>query len=146
VWLVHRDVKPENVFLLHDEFGGVQVKLVDFGIVKVNRGGATQLTAVGSTVGTPYYMSPEQAQGVELDERSDLYSLGVIFYEMLVGSRPYLGATAIEVLRQHVDESVPLLPRELSHHQAVIDGLMAKAPEDRYGSAQDLLRALALAA
>ena len=139
--ILHRDLKPPNIMLRENG----QIVLIDFGLAKdlVNR---THSTAAGVLRGSPYYMSPEQAQGVELDERSDLYSLGVIFYEMLVGSRPYLGATAIEVLRQHVDESVPLLSPELSHHQAVIDGLMAKAPEDRYPSAQDLLRALALAA
>jgi DNA-binding response OmpR family regulator/predicted Ser/Thr protein kinase len=139
--ILHRDLKPANIMLRENG----QVVLIDFGLAKdlVNR---THSTADGVLRGSPYYMSPEQAQGVELDERSDLYSLGVIFYEMLLGTKPYLGATAIEVLRQHVDEEVPVLPRELSHHQAVIDGLMAKAPEDRYSSAQDLLRALALAA
>jgi serine/threonine protein kinase len=139
--ILHRDLKPPNIMLRENG----QVVLIDFGLAKdlVNR---THSTADGVLRGSPYYMSPEQAQGVELDERSDLYSLGVIFYEMLVGSKPYMGATAIEVLRQHVDEPVPVLPPELCQHQAVIDGLMAKAPEDRYASAQDLLRALAIAA
>jgi DNA-binding NarL/FixJ family response regulator len=139
--ILHRDLKPPNVMLRENG----QVVLIDFGLAKdlVNR---THSTAAGVLRGSPYYMSPEQAQGAELDERSDLYSLGVIFYEMLVGQKPYVGATAVDVLRQHVDDPVPILPPELCAHQALIDGLMAKAPEDRYASSDDLLRALALAA
>jgi serine/threonine-protein kinase PpkA len=84
-------------------------------------------------------MSPEQAQGEELDGRSDLYSLGVIFFEMLTGTKPYLGATAIEVLQQHVTAAVPELPAALSHHQVLLESLMAKPRDDRFATADDLL-------
>jgi serine/threonine-protein kinase PpkA len=88
-------------------------------------------------------MSPEQAQGLELDERSDLYSLGVMFFEMLTGSKPYLGTTAVEVLQQHVTAAVPTLPDDLQQHQPLLDRLMAKARDERIATANDLLACLA---
>ncbi|MEO6185921.1 MAG: protein kinase, partial [Steroidobacteraceae bacterium] len=91
--IVHRDLKPPNIMLRED--GGIV--LIDFGISK-NVDERTRSTAAGVLRGSPYYMSPEQAQGIALDQRSDLYSLGVIFHEMLLGAKPYVGATAIEVL------------------------------------------------
>ena len=139
--IVHRDLKPANIMLRENG----QVVLIDFGLAK-NLGHHTHSTAVGVLRGSPYYMSPEQAQGADLDERSDLYSLGVIYYEMLTGERPFLGATALDVLHQHVESPIPELPPELSRHQAVIDGLLSKFADDRYGSADDLLGALAAAA
>jgi serine/threonine-protein kinase PpkA len=87
-------------------------------------------------------MSPEQAQGAALDHRSDLYSLGVIFHEMLTGSKPYVGASAIEVLQQHVTAPVPELPDELADYQSVLDRLMAKTREERFDDAAELLSAL----
>jgi eukaryotic-like serine/threonine-protein kinase len=139
--IIHRDLKPPNIMLREDG----QIVLIDFGLAK-NIGSTTQNTAAGVLRGSPYYMSPEQAQGAELDLRSDLYSLGVIFYEMLVGKKPYLGATAVEVLQQHVSAPVPSLPPELAQHQALLDGLMNKLREDRVASANDLLEGLARAA
>ena len=139
--IVHRDLKPANIMLRENG----QVVLIDFGLAK-NLSHHTHSTAVGVLRGSPYYMSPEQAQGADLDERSDLYSLGVIYFEMLTGERPYLGVTALEVLRQHVESPVPALQAELSRHQVVIDSLLAKFADDRYGSAEALLGALALAA
>lgn len=132
--VLHRDLKPPNIMLREDG----QIVLIDFGLAKalVN---ATHSTAAGVLRGSPYYMSPEQAQGSELDGRSDLYSLGVIFHELLTGSKPYLGATAIEVLQQHVTAPLPQLPPELARHQALLDGLMAKSREDRFASAEALL-------
>ena len=89
--------------------------------------------------GSPYYMSPEQAQGLELDARSDLYSLGVIFFELLTGAKPYVGNSAIEVLQQHVNSAVPELPAQLARHQPLLEGLLAKDRDDRFPSARELL-------
>ncbi len=139
--IVHRDLKPPNIMLRDDG----QIVLIDFGISKhIDHG--TRSTAAGVLRGSPYYMSPEQAQGLELDSRSDLYSLGVLFYEMLTGSKPYLGATAVEVLQQHVAAPVPVLPPELAQHQPLLEGMLAKQREDRFPSADALLANLAQAA
>jgi serine/threonine-protein kinase PpkA len=139
--ILHRDLKPPNIMLREDG----QIVLIDFGLAK-NVAAGTRSTAAGVLRGSPYYMSPEQAQGIELDLRSDLYSLGVIYYEMLVGQKPYLGATAVEVLQQHVSAAVPTLPEELARHQSLLDGLMAKSRDERIASADDLLACLAQAA
>ena len=132
--VLHRDLKPPNIMLREDG----QVVLIDFGLAK-SMIDITRSTAAGVLRGSPYYMSPEQAQGTELDGRSDLYSLGVIFHEMLTGSKPYLGATAIEVLQQHVSAPLPQLPAELARHQPLLDGLLAKSRDDRFATADALL-------
>jgi ActR/RegA family two-component response regulator len=139
--ILHRDLKPPNIMLR--ESG--QVVLIDFGLAK-DLGGATRSTAAGILRGSPYYMSPEQAQGADLDVRSDLYSLGVILYEMLTAAKPYTGTSAVEVLQQHVTAPVPRLPAALAHHQHLLDGLMAKAREERFASTDEVLAALAQAA
>jgi eukaryotic-like serine/threonine-protein kinase len=139
--IVHRDLKPPNIMLREDG----QVVLIDFGISR-NLEHGTRSTAAGVLRGSPYYMSPEQAQGLELDARSDLYSLGVIFHEMLTGAKPYLGSTAIEVLQLHVSGAMPELPPELADHQLLLDGMMAKTPAERFASADDLLAILGQAA
>jgi DNA-binding response OmpR family regulator len=135
--VLHRDLKPPNIMLRDDG----QVVLIDFGLAKAIVD-ATSSTAAGVLRGSPYYMSPEQAQGEVLDGRSDLYSLGVIFHEMLTGSKPYLGATAVEVLQQHVNAPLPQLPEHLNHHQILLEGLMAKSREDRFAAADALLAQL----
>ena len=135
--VLHRDLKPPNIMLREDG----QVVLIDFGLAK-SMIDVTRSTAAGVLRGSPYYMSPEQAQGTELDARSDLYSLGVIFHEMLTGSKPYLGATAIEVLQQHVSAPLPQLPPEIARHQPLLDGLMAKSRDDRFPTADALLEFL----
>ncbi|MDX1606680.1 MAG: serine/threonine-protein kinase, partial [Candidatus Competibacterales bacterium] len=134
---VHRDVKPANIMFRED---GTPV-LTDFGIAKA-LADSTQMTQAGWTVGTPSYMSPEQALGKPVDGRCDLYSLGVVFFEMLTGSKPYQGSDSFAVALMHVNDAIPRLPPELQRFQPIIDKLMAKQPEDRYPDADALIEAL----
>ena len=134
---IHRDLKPANI-LFRDAETAV---LSDFGIAK-NLEDKTQLTAAGWRIGTPNYMSPEQAMGKPVDARSDLYSLGILFYEMLTGTRPYKGADAFETALLHVKAPVPILPEPLKHFQPVLDRLLAKDPSTRFASAEELIQTL----
>lgn len=135
---VHRDIKPENILLRRDSFSAV---LMDFGIA---RAAETDLsvTQTGMALGTPHYMSPEQAKGHTVDHRSDLYSLGVVFYYLLVGTVPYHADSAVAIGIKHITEPVPILPQHLRGLQPIIDSLMAKAPEDRYQNAAELITEL----
>ena len=133
----HRDVKPENI--LFGEDGTPQ--LTDFGIARA-MSEATRMTATGMSIGSPHYMSPEQAQGVAVDGRSDLYSLGVVLYEMLTGQLPFDGPDTFAVGLSHIQDPVPALPPRLSDWQPVLDRLLAKSPQDRYRSAGDLVEVL----
>ncbi len=134
---IHRDVKPDNI-LFRDDGSAV---LTDFGIARTMTGN-TQMTQLGMVVGTPKYMSPEQARGEELDTRSDLYSLGIVFYEMLLGHVPFDGKDSIAIGIKHVKEPVPRLPKQLSALQPLIDRLLAKTPEQRYTTGRQLITEL----
>ncbi len=136
--IYHRDLKPPNVMLRDND----DVVLIDFGLARTLNGDQ-QSTRKGVLRGSPYYMSPEQALGDELDARTDLYSLGIIFYEMLTGRKPYTGTSAIEVLQQHVNAPLPRLPKPLEHLQPLLDGLLAKSPDDRFASATQAVEAVA---
>jgi serine/threonine protein kinase len=94
---------------------------------------------VGQVLGSPYYISPEQAQGQRVDVRTDLYSLGVMFYEMLTGQRPYNGRSAVAIMSQHTSSPVPALPESTAMQQPLLDRLMAKQQSARYNSADELL-------
>lgn len=135
--IIHRDLKPPNVMLRDDG----SVVLIDFGLARSLLAGDGS-TRTGVLRGSPYYMSPEQAQGEPLDARTDLYSLGVILYEMLAGRKPYLGASAIDVLQQHVMAPVPELPVHHLVYQPLLERLMSKSREQRIASCDELLRAL----
>jgi len=124
--LLHRDLKPPNVMLRETD----EIVLIDFGLA-CETDGAGRSTLTGVLRGSPYYMSPEQAIGEELTPKADLYSLGIILYEMLTGSRPFSGASAIEVLEQHVNARPAPLPAPLRHLQRLLDLLLAKSPDER---------------
>lgn len=134
VGILHRDLKPTNVLFREDG----SLALIDFGLAKQAHLRA-ELTGTGEIFGTPYYMSPEQGHGEPLDERSDIYSLGIIFYEMLTGQKPYEGGTAMAVILKHAREPLPRLPEQLAAYQPAIDKMLAKRPGHRFQSVQELL-------
>jgi len=132
--IVHRDVKPANILFRSD---GTPL-LGDFGIAKdftVDK----ELTSTGTILGSPFYMSPEQAEGLPVDGRTDLYSLGVIFYEMLTGQKPYEGDSAIKVIMKHIQSPVPQLPPELEQFQPLLNKLMAKNRDQRIADAGQMV-------
>jgi hypothetical protein len=135
--LLHRDLKPPNVMLREND----DVALIDFGLARA-LDGSTPSTRTGVLRGSPYYMSPEQAQGEVLDVRSDFYSLGIMFYEMLTGRKPYTGATAMEVLQQHVNTPLPPLPHSLSRYDDFLHKLVAKNRAERFAQAEEIIAAI----
>ncbi len=137
VGVLHRDLKPANVMLRPDD----SVSLIDFGLAKANEDDIS-LTGTREIFGTPYYMSPEQGHAEIIDARSDLYSLGVVFYEMLIGRKPYNGATAMEVIYKHKRAELPEIAAQFALYEGVLRRLLAKAPADRYQSAGELLAAI----
>jgi DNA-binding NarL/FixJ family response regulator len=136
--LLHRDLKPPNVMLRDND----EVALIDFGLARA-LDGSTPSTRTGVLRGSPYYMSPEQAQGDQLDARSDFYSLGIMFYEMLTGRKPYTGATAMEVLQQHVNSPLPPLPHSLTRYETLLHKLAAKNRNERFAKAEEIIAAIA---
>ncbi len=135
VGVLHRDLKPGNIMVRADG----TLALIDFGLAKHVRMDAPEITATGEIFGTPYYMSPEQGHGGDLDQRSDLYSLGVIFYEMLMRRKPYIAQTPMAVIYLHANAPIPLLPEALRKYQPLLNTLLAKDPAHRPGSASALL-------
>ncbi len=147
--VIHRDVKPHNCFISARESNPEFVKVIDFGIAKLRDGSEEQLTRTGAIMGTAEYMSPEQGQGLELDGRSDLYSVGVILYRMLTGRVPFRGGNPMAILYQHIHgQLVP--PSEAcpeAQLPAQVDALVAKAlakePADRFATAAEFAAAVA---
>jgi serine/threonine protein kinase len=149
--IVHRDLKPDNIFLVPDPElpTGERCKVLDFGIAKLDTGDLTSVrnTRTGTCIGTPLYMSPEQARGLaDLDHRSDLYSLGCMLHEMVTGEPPFMADGAAEILALHLyGEIVPIVERvpEISPaFAAVIEALLAKRPDDRLQTATEVVDAL----
>jgi tRNA A-37 threonylcarbamoyl transferase component Bud32 len=138
--VIHRDIKPGNVLLPAPDWP----LLADFGIARFR--GETQLTLAGQAIGTPDYMSPEQASGQAVDARSDVYSAGAMLYEMLTGRPPFGGDSALAVVMQHMSQppaSLRLLNPALPHHiEAPVLRALAKNPDERFGSAREMARAL----
>jgi serine/threonine protein kinase len=132
--LIHRDVKPANVLFSEE---GTPV-LSDFGIVKATKKETTQMTALGMAIGTPSYMSPEQASALELTPRTDQYSLGVMLFEMLTGRVPFEADTAAVVVGMHIHADIPELPAAVKHFQPIVDRMMAKAPDQRFDTMDEL--------
>jgi serine/threonine-protein kinase PpkA len=135
--IVHRDLKPENI-LMRDDTTPV---LTDFGAARI-KDRNTIFSKDGATVGTPVYMSPEQVTGQELDGRSDIYAIGILFFELLTGSRPFRGGSFTEIASQHLYAPIPKLPDELGPMQHIIDALLAKSAEQRYSTTQGFIDAL----
>ncbi len=146
--ILHRDIKPSNIMFERTE-SGLEIKVLDFGIAKVldlTASESASLTKTGEIFGSPLYMSPEQALGKKLDERSDIYSLGIVMYEILSGSPPFAGLNVIDTISNQISRQVPALstvdksiPPEID---AVVSKALAKSPEDRFQSMSDFKRAL----
>ncbi|HEY9075577.1 MAG TPA: serine/threonine-protein kinase [Anaerolineaceae bacterium] len=141
--IIHRDVKPGNILLTEEG----EPTLSDFGIAKIleNEDGAT-LTGTGVGIGTPEYMSPEQGLGRQVDFRTDIYALGVIFYELVTGRKPYTGNTPMEIVVKHLNEPLPnlrqFIPDLPDTVEEVIQKALAKQPQDRFPSMEAMAKAL----
>jgi serine/threonine protein kinase len=134
VGVLHRDLKPGNIMLRADG----SVALIDFGLARRMRL-QMELTDEGEIFGTPYYMSPEQGHGGAVDIRSDIYSLGVIFYEMLTGKKPFRADTAMGIIFQHARAPIPLLTPRFAKYQSVLNLMLAKKPDDRLQTADEIV-------
>jgi eukaryotic-like serine/threonine-protein kinase len=134
VGVLHRDVKPGNVLLRGDG----SLAFIDFGLAR-QLGLESDISGNGAIFGTPHYMSPEQGHGLELDGRSDLYSLGIVLHEMLTGEKPFRAETPLAVIYMHANEPVPRLPPALAHLQPLHDALLAKRASDRPASASEIV-------
>jgi serine/threonine-protein kinase PpkA len=128
----HMDLKPENIFFRDNE-----LVLIDFNI-STRFGHVARNRVTRDVLGSPFYMSPEQGQGLAIDGRSDLYSAGVIFYEMLTGSQPYTAESAAQTIFKHLQDEIPLLPKRVRALQPIVDALMAKDRDERIATAAEL--------
>lgn len=136
--VVHRDIKPANI-MFKDENTPL---ITDFGIAKQITATDNDLTSTGLFLGSPNYVSPEQADGIEIDGRADIYSLGCLFYEMLTGNKPYISATIFDVVIQHKQAPVPVFEKDLAEFQPLLDKMMAKNRDDRFNDAAEMVKAI----
>ncbi len=135
--IIHRDIKPQNIMVLEDG----KIKVMDFGIAKLPN--AETVTVTDKAVGTVYYMSPEQASGKTIDQRSDIYSLGAMLYELSTGEMPFKGDTPVAILMKHINET-PVPPRAINPHipvglEQIILCAMSKKPQDRFDNVEEML-------
>jgi serine/threonine protein kinase len=135
--ILHRDLKPGNVMLRTDG----QIALIDFGLAK-HEALDYDITDTGMIFGTPHYMSPEQGHGQDLDARSDLYSLGIMLFEMLTSRKPYMAENPMAVIYMHRNAPTPPLPEPLADLQPLLDLMLAKHPNERFSSADEAMRAI----
>ncbi|WAS93327.1 serine/threonine-protein kinase [Nannocystis punicea] len=142
--VIHRDLKPQNVFLTRDQHGNQLLKLVDFGIAKlVGSDAGDPLTRAGMVFGTPQYMSPEQALGMEIDPRADLYAVGILMFQMLTGRLPFNHEDAIALIRMQVSTETPQLPDNVPQElAAIVYRLLSKQREQRFPDARTVRAAL----
>lgn len=133
--VVHRDIKPGNILFRADD----TLTITDFGAAKNLTGDVEDITIGNHIVGTPYYMSPEQGSGMPFDHRSDLYSLGIMIFQMLTNERPYTAKSVAQLISMHLNAPIPKLPVNLAKYQPLIDGLLAKEPDERFQSAEDVI-------
>ncbi len=153
--IVHRDVKPANVMLMETRSGEDFVKVLDFGIAKLRNApggtasgtlGSTSETSVGAIIGTPNYLSPEQARGDPLDARADLYSVGALLYELLSGRCPFVASNPMAVVSAHLSDKPPplreLVPDVSEQYAAIVHKALEKRPDDRFHSADEMRAAL----
>jgi eukaryotic-like serine/threonine-protein kinase len=138
VGILHRDLKPANIMLRGDG----SLALIDFGVAKL-RDASADVSVLGEIFGTPYYMSPEQGEGAAVDERADIYGLGVVFHEMLTGRKPFVAGSPVGVIWKHRHAPRPVLPMPLQHFQPLLERMMAPRPRDRFSSAGALREVLA---
>src|SRR5690349_23991983 len=137
--IVHRDIKPDNI--MFDEHGHAVV--TDFGIAKAASGG--KLTGTGMSIGTPHYMSPEQAKAQPLDGRSDIYSLGVVAYQCLTGGVPFDGEDSFSIGYKHIMEEIPTPELKTDEHRhifEIVKKMMAKVPDERFQTAEQMVEAV----
>ena len=133
--IIHRDLKPRNI-LFHDDG---RLIITDFGAAKIISDKMKEITINNMVVGTPYYMSPEQCSGMKLDRRSDIYSLGVLFYLMLTGKKLFTANSISMLIQAHINDPIPELPAELSKYQPLIEGMLAKDPDERFQIVDELI-------
>ncbi|WP_347329630.1 bifunctional serine/threonine-protein kinase/formylglycine-generating enzyme family protein [Marinimicrobium locisalis] len=134
---IHRDIKPENILFREDN----SAVLSDFGVAKTVSS-ASRMTNAGTVVGTPHYMSPEQTRGKPVDGRADIYSLGVVFFEMLTGQVPYQADEAVAIAIKHLTAPIPKLPPQYQSYQKILNQLLAKDPDNRFQRGRDLVQAI----
>jgi len=133
--IIHRDLKPGNI-LFHGED---TLKITDFGAAKIISNEMQDITINNMVVGTPYYMSPEQGTGMKVDKRSDIYSLGVLFYQMLTGKKLFTANSIAKLIRAHLHDPIPKLPENMSKYQSLIEGMLAKDPDERFQNTEELI-------